>query len=47
VNLADVIRGSVVLAEKRAALRHGDPRAAALRERQAVFDFGAYAIIVP
>lgn len=42
MNLADVIRASAALAEKRAALKPGDPRAAQLHERQAVFDFGAY-----
>lgn len=42
MTLADVIRASVVLAEKRAALGRDDPRAETLRERQAVFDFGAY-----
>lgn len=45
MNLVDVIRASAVLAEKRAALKHGDPRTVELRERQAVFDFGAYASV--
>lgn len=45
MNLADVVRASAVLAEKRASLRHDDSRTAELRERQALFDFGAYASI--
>lgn len=43
MDLVDVIRASVALAEKRAALGRGDPRSDELRERQAMFDFGAYA----
>ncbi len=43
MTLVDVIRASVALAEKRAALRREDPKSDELRERQAVFDFGAYA----
>lgn len=42
MTLVDVIQASIVLAEKRAALRRGDPRSDELRERQAMFDFGAY-----
>lgn len=42
MNLVDVIRASAALAEKRASIRRGDPREVDLRERQAVFDFGAY-----
>lgn len=43
MTLVEVIRASAALAEKRAALGRKDPRSDELRERQAMFDFGAYA----
>lgn len=42
MTLVDVIRASIALAEKRAAIKHENPRSDELRERQAMFDFGAY-----
>lgn len=42
MDLIDAIRASIALAEKRAAMRNDDPRATALRERQALTDFGAF-----
>lgn len=45
MTLVDVIRASIALAEKRATLKREDPRSDELRERQAMFDFGAYACI--
>lgn len=43
MTLVDIIRASAALAEKRATLGREDPRSNELRERQAMFDFGAYA----
>lgn len=42
MELLAIIRASAALAEKRASLRVGDPRAAQMRERQALLDFGAF-----
>ncbi len=43
MSLVRAIETSLLLAEKRAALRADDPRTAALRERQALVDFDAFA----
>jgi hypothetical protein len=45
VKLLAVIRASAALAEKRAAIRAGDPRETMMRERQAVMDFGAFDLV--
>lgn len=43
MNLVSALETSLLLAEKRAALRANDPRGVALRERQALVDFDAFA----
>lgn len=42
MDLVSAIRTSAAVAERRAALRVGDPRELALREHQALVDFDAY-----